>query len=75
MSKSKVQAPKKEKVQGPKRERKNSFERKCVDKATKRLFAGATKEVKRLMDKVTKEARKLEYAIMNYNVKKGANDD
>lgn len=51
------------------RERKSSFERKCVSKATKRLFGSDSREVRKIMDKVEKDSWKLEYAVMNYDVK------
>lgn len=51
------------------RKRKSSFERKCVSKATKRLFCSDSRKVRRIMDNVEKAARKLEHTSMNYDVK------
>lgn len=46
------------------RSRKSSFERKCISKASKRLFKDASPEVRRMIDKAEKAARKLERAVI-----------
>lgn len=51
------------------RKRKNSFERKCLSKKYKRQFSGSSKEIFRMIDKVEKVAKKLESAVMGYDVK------
>ena len=51
------------------RKRKNCFERKCISKATKRLFKDLPRSLWRKIDKVEKAARKMERAVMGYDVK------
>jgi hypothetical protein len=51
------------------RKRKSSFERKCLSKSSKRLFRDAPRSIFRIIDKVEKDARKMECVIMTYDVK------
>lgn len=51
------------------RVRKNSFERKCIGKAAKRLWKDATPAQWKLLNKTEIAARKIERAVMGYDVK------